>query len=182
MLITSGLMALTACGGSQNNDSPSTSSPSASASAAASTSATLDPQAQAKNEALKAYAAFWGEQVKAYAQADIQGTGLKKYATKTALGGAMGDVLVMKKAGTATTGAPTHQAKVTALTLSGDTPKATIQDCMDISNWKTVKRQSGQVQPFPTDQPLRYITSAKAEKWGTRWMITELTPEGDRTC
>ncbi|MFF1628221.1 hypothetical protein [Streptomyces sp. NPDC058272] len=173
---------MAACGSSDNAGSSSKSSPPASTSAPAATSASPDAQAQAKGEVLKAYDAFWGEQVKAYAQADIKGTDLKKYATKAALGGAMGDVLVMKKAGTATTGAPTHRAKVTSLTLSGDIPKATLQDCLDISNWKTVKKKSGKVQPFPSNQPLRYITTAKAEKWGKQWMITELTPEGDRTC
>ncbi|MFM9499732.1 hypothetical protein ACKI1Q_39860 [Streptomyces galilaeus] len=131
---------------------------------------------------LAAYDAFWREQVKAYGQADIKGTDLKKYATKEALGGAMGDVLVMKKAGTATTGAPVHDATVTSLSPSSSTAKATVEDCLDISNWKTVKKQSGKVQPFPTNQPLRYITTAKVEKWGNQWMVTKLTPEGGRTC
>ncbi|WP_257042317.1 hypothetical protein [Streptomyces sp. TLI_55] len=128
------------------------------------------------------YDTFWAEQVKAYAQGDTKGTELKKYATKEALGGVLGDLLVMKKAGTATKGAPTHRAEVTALVLSGSTPTATVEDCLDISNWKTIKKQSGQVQPFPSNQPLRYITTAKAEKWGKQWMITKLTPEGDRRC
>ncbi|MEU8868616.1 hypothetical protein [Streptomyces umbrinus] len=131
---------------------------------------------------LKAYDDFWAEQVKAYGQADIKGTDLKKYATKEALGRAMGDVLVMKEAGTATKGAPTHEAQVTSLALTGKTPKASVRDCLDISGWKTVKKKTGAVQPFPSNQPLRYVTTAKAEKWGNQWMITELTPDGKRTC
>jgi len=183
VLITGGLVVLTACGGGGNSDSSATNSPSASsASTPTASSASADPQAQAKADVLKAYGAFWGEQVKAYAKADIKGTALKKYATKEALGRAMGDVLVMEKAGTATTGAPTHDAKVTSLTLTGATPKATVQDCLDISGWKTIKKKTGTVQPFPSAQPLRYVTTAKAEKWGKQWMITELTPDGTRTC
>ncbi|MEU1034498.1 hypothetical protein ABZ402_38495 [Streptomyces mirabilis] len=176
-------MALTACGSSHDsNGSTKSPAPTSSAPAPSTSSASPDPQAQAKEDVLAAYSSFWAQQVKAYAQADINGTDLKKYATKEALGGAMGDVLVMKKAGTATSGAPTHRAQVASLTLSGSTPKATVQDCLDISNWKTIKKKSGQVQPFPSNQPLRYITTAKAEKWGKQWMITELTPEGNRTC
>lgn len=176
-------MVLTACGGSGNSDSSATNSPSpSSASTPTTASASTDPQAEAKADVLKAYGAFWGEQVKAYANADIKGTALKKYATKEALGRAMGDVLIMQKAGTATTGSPSHDAKVTSLTLTGATPKATVQDCLDISNWKTVKKKTGAVQPFPSTQPLRYVTTAKAEKWGKQWMITELTPDGTRTC
>ncbi|MGW2572687.1 hypothetical protein [Streptomyces sp. NPDC001537] len=174
-------LSLAACSTSDGGSKASTQA-SASASSKPASTASADPQGAEKKAVLNAYDAFWNEQVKAYAQGDIKGTDLKKYATKDALGGVLGDVLVMKRAGTATTGAPKHRAEVTALSYSGQAPTATVQDCLDISNWKTVKKKSGQVQPFPSNQPLRYITTATAEKWGKRWMITKLTPEGDRTC
>ncbi|MCI3273359.1 hypothetical protein [Streptomyces cylindrosporus] len=180
-LLVSAVLVLAACS-STDGDNKASEDTSASSSSKTARTTSADPQAVEKKAVLSAYDAFWTEQVKAYAQGDIKGTALKKYATKDALGGVMGDVLVMQKAGTATTGAPTHQAEVTAITLSGDSPAATVEDCLDISNWKTVKRKSGQVQPFPSNQPLRYITTAKAEKWGNQWMITKLTPDGDRTC
>ncbi len=173
---------LAACSAPNEDDGKAAGESPASSSVEPSPTVSADPDRAAKEAVLTAYDAFWREQVKAFAQADIKGTDLKKYATKKALGSAMGDVLVMKKAGTATTGSPTHDTKVTSLTVSGSIPKATVQDCLDISNWKTVKRPSGEVQPFPTNQPLRYIATATAEKWGTQWMITELTPEGTRTC
>ncbi|MCX4411220.1 hypothetical protein OG840_59540 [Streptomyces sp. NBC_01764] len=125
---------------------------------------------------------MWDEQIKAYAQTDIKGTSLKTYATKDALTRALGDLLIMKQAGTATKGAPTHDAKVTSLTLGLEIPKATISDCLDISKWPTVKKKTGAVQPFPTSQATRYVTTVNAEKWGNRWMITKLTPDGARTC
>lgn len=183
LLIAGGLVALTACGsGDDSGDSAKSPSPANSKPAPATSSSSADPQALAKGDVLKAYDDFWAEQVKAYGQADIKGTDLKKYATKEALGRAMGDVLVMKEAGTATRGAPTHEALVTSLALTGKTPKASVRDCLDISGWKTVKKKTGAVQPFPSNQPLRYVTTAKAEKWGNQWMITELTPDGKRTC
>ncbi|MFI5688389.1 hypothetical protein [Streptomyces sp. NPDC051636] len=174
-------LTLAACS-SSDGDSKGSAHTSAPTSSKPSSTASADPQAAEKKAVLSAYDAFWTEQVKAYAQGDIKGTDLKKYATKEALGGVMGDVLVMKKAGTATTGTPKHRTEVAAITLSGSTPTATVEDCLDISNWKTVKKKSGEVQPFPSNQPLRYITTGKAEKWGKQWMITKLTPEGDRTC
>jgi hypothetical protein len=180
-LALSAALAVSACSSSDGDSKPSAKT-SAPASSQAASTASAAPDAMEKKAVLKTYNAFWAEQVKAYAQADIQGTDLKKYATEKALGQAMGDVLVMKKGGTATTGAPKHRAQVTQLTLTGHTPKAVVQDCLDISSWKTINRKSGKVQPFPSNQPLRYITTAKAEKWGTRWMITEVTPEGDHTC
>ncbi|MEV6056456.1 hypothetical protein [Streptomyces sp. NPDC052107] len=174
------MLVLTACS-SSHGDNKASVHPSAPAPPSASSSA-ADPEAAEKAAVLMAYDAFWSEQVKAYARTDIKGTELKKYATKDALGRTMGDLLMMKQAGTATSGAPTHQAAITSLTLTGSVPKATLQDCLDISNWKTIKKSTGKVQPFPSNQPLRYITTAKAEKWGKQWMFTKLTPDGKRTC
>ncbi|MET8102207.1 hypothetical protein ABZV29_38125 [Streptomyces sp. NPDC005236] len=145
-------------------------------------SPSANAETSGRKDVLAAYSAFWDEQVKAYNQADIKGTGLKRYATKKALGQAMADVLVMQQAGTVTKGAPTHRSEVTSLTLTGSVPKATVRDCLDISHWNTIKKKSGQVKPFPSAQPLRYITTAKAEKWGKRWLITEVTPDGKQTC
>ncbi|WP_344406879.1 hypothetical protein [Streptomyces longisporus] len=180
-LVFAAALTLAGCS-SSSGDSKASTKTSAPASSESTATASTDPQAAEKQAVLNVYDAFWAEQVKAYAQGDTKGTDLKKYATKDALGGVLGDVLVMKKAGTATTGAPKHRAEVTALSASGKTPTATVQDCLDISNWKTVKKKSGQVQPFPSNQPLRYITTATAEKWGKQWLITKVTPEGDRTC
>ncbi|MEU1660620.1 hypothetical protein ABZ527_31540 [Streptomyces griseofuscus] len=174
-------LALSACS-SVHRDDKALEHPLAPASSSKVATASMDPDAAEKTAVLKTYSSFWAEQVKAYARADIQGTDLKKYATEKALGQAMGDVLVMKNGGTVTTGAPKHRARITQLTLAGNTPEAVVQDCLDISAWKTVNRRSGKVQPFPSDQPLRYLTTAKTEKWGSRWMVTEVTPDGDHTC
>lgn len=181
LLITGTLVALAGCSESSATDDAANESASPS-SAAPSMSASPDGQAQAEDEVRTAYTAFWGEQVKAYAQADIKGTELKKYATKDALARAMSDVLVMQKAGTVTKGSPVNDVIEVTVTLTGKTPTATLRDCLDISNWRTVKKKTGSVQPFPTNQPLRYVTTATAEKWGKQWMITELTPDGDSTC
>ncbi|MFJ8142693.1 hypothetical protein [Streptomyces sp. NPDC096013] len=183
VLIAGGLLLVTACGGGGESGSAAKNSPPAKGtSRPPAASARTDPQAQARADVLRAYDGFWDAQVKAYAQASIKGTDLEKYATKKALGRAMGDVLVMQKADTAATGAPTHDAKVTSLVLTGATPKATVRDCLDISNWKTVTRKTRAVRPFPSNQPLRYVTTVKAEKWGKQWMITEVTPDGTHTC
>ncbi|WP_327714025.1 hypothetical protein OG381_00275 [Streptomyces sp. NBC_00490] len=181
VLLVTGSLALAGCSESPAKDDAAK-EPASPSSAAASTSTSPDAQTKAEDEVRTAYSALWGEQVKAYAQADIKGTDLKKYATKDALAQAMGDVLVMQKAGTATKGAPVNDVTDVTVTLTGKTPTATLRDCLDISNWRTVKKKTGAVKPFPTNQPLRYVTTATAEKWGTQWMITELTPDGSSTC
>ncbi|MGW6317561.1 hypothetical protein [Streptomyces sp. NPDC055099] len=139
-----------------------------------------DPLAKDKQAVLKVYEQMWEEQVKAYAKGSIDGTDLKKYSTKDALGRVMGDMLGMKQAGTVTKGAPSHDTKVASMDLDEKIPRARLSDCLDISDWKTVKRESGKVQPLPTEQPPRYETTIDAEKWGKTWMITKFEPSADR--
>ncbi|MGW2027924.1 hypothetical protein [Streptomyces decoyicus] len=130
----------------------------------------------------RAYRQFWAEEVKAYGKADISKSRLTKYASGEALSRARADVGAMKQAGTVTQGAPRHQAKVLSLAQHGRLPAATVTDCLDISGWKTVKAKSGTQVPFPKGQPLRYLTSVSAEKWGKQWVIIKVTPHGGRSC
>lgn len=177
------LGALTACSGaSENKAGDEKASVPAKASASPTQSLPTDPQAAAKADVLTAYNGFWSEQVKAYAKADTKGTDLKKYATTDALGRVDIDVARMQKAGTAVHGAPVHDTKVTAVDLSAKIPNATVTDCLDISNWKTVKTKTGEVIAFPSNQPLRYQTTASAEKWGNQWLITKVTTHGEIHC
>ncbi|WP_138967871.1 hypothetical protein [Streptomyces sp. YIM 121038] len=158
------------------------SSPPAPSSAASEPAASTDPLAKDKKAVLQVYARMWQEQAEAYAQTDIKGTQLKRYATKEALGRTMGDLLAMKREGTATKGAPSHTTRVLSLSPARKVPRARLEDCLDISSWKTVKKKSGEPQPYPSNQPLRYKTTIDAEKWGKRWMITKITTHGNRTC
>ncbi|WP_409239750.1 hypothetical protein [Streptomyces sp. PA5.6] len=178
-------IAVTACSDDSSPDDGPAKAPTKTAKASpAPTRSADDPQMREKKAALSTYARMWDEQVKAYAQADIKGTDLKKYATKDALGRAMGDLLLMKRAGTAAKGAPTHHnTKVDApIDLNAKIPKARVTDCLDITNWPTIKRSTGKVLPFPSAQPLRYLTTAQAEKWGKQWIITKVETHGNRTC
>ncbi|MFF4647292.1 hypothetical protein [Streptomyces sp. NPDC001389] len=141
-----------------------------------------DPQAEAKTKILATYSAFWEESVKAYEAGTEQGTKLVDYAAKDALNQTLTDIANMQRAGTATKGAPGHRAEVSAVNLSGEQPTATISDCFDLSTWKIIDRSSGQVRPFPTEQPMHYITVFDAELQGGRWMLTKFVRHGDRTC
>ncbi|MFH8492222.1 hypothetical protein [Streptomyces longisporoflavus] len=142
-------------------------------------SKSADPQAKDKKAVLEVYERMWEEQVKAYAKGSIDGTNLKDYATKDALGRVMGDLLGMKQDDTVTKGAPSHDTEVTSLDLRKEIPKARLSDCLDISEWKTVKRGSGEVQPLPSEQPSRFETTIDAQKWGKKWMITGFKPSAD---
>jgi hypothetical protein len=132
---------------------------------------------------LDAYRAMWVEQTRAYRKASPDGTDLAKHATLTALGKFRMDLRHMKKTDTVMRGELGHAPKVTGLDLRAKVPTATVQDCVDLSKWETVDTRTGKVLPLPTQQPLRYVATATVERWdGGRWMVTDYTPDGSRTC
>lgn len=141
-----------------------------------------DPQAAEKAAVLASYDAMWVEQMKAYRKADAKGTDLKKYATLNALSKFEVDLAHMNKNGTVIRGELGHDAEVTAIDTAGKLPKATIQDCVDLSKWQTLDTKTNKPIPLPTNQPLRYVATATAEKWPGGWMVTDYTPDGARTC
>ncbi|MFG2716231.1 hypothetical protein ACGFX2_37725 [Streptomyces goshikiensis] len=141
-----------------------------------------DPQAAEKAKVLAAYTGFWAESVKAYAAGSDKDTQLVKYAAKKALDEALTDVTNLQKAGLAMQGAPGHRAEATSLHMSGEHPRATVTDCLDISTWRTVNRSTGKEEPSPSGQPMRYVAVAEVEQWSGQWMVVTMTPNGDRTC
>ncbi|MGW3152624.1 hypothetical protein ACWDG1_50415 [Streptomyces sp. NPDC001177] len=76
----------------------------------------------------------------------------------------------MKKPGTVVRGEVGHDPEVTSLDLKASTPKATLSDCIDLSRYQTYDTRAKKVILLPTSQPLRYLATAKAERWkGRGW-------------
>ncbi|THA49423.1 hypothetical protein [Streptomyces sp. A1136] len=177
--VTATVAVLTAgCTSDAKEDKASTPRPGLSTSPSAST----DPQAAEKSKALAAYSGFWTESVKAYETGTEKDTKLVNFAAKTALNDALTDLANMRKAGTVTKGSPGHRPEVTAVNMAGEHPGITITDCLDLSTWQTVDRATGKVQPYPPEQPLRYVAVAETELWAGQWMVVKMTPDGDRRC
>ncbi|MFF3431417.1 hypothetical protein [Streptomyces sp. NPDC002602] len=165
-----------------SDDNKAAPSPSPTPSTSASASGSTDPQTAEKAKVLAAYDGFWAESVKAYETGTEKNTKLVYFAAKDALNDALTDITSMRKAGTVTKGSPGHRSEATALNMSGEHPTATVTDCLDLSTWQTVDRATGKVQPYPSEQPLRYIAVAEVELWAGRWMVVKMTPDGDRKC
>ncbi|UQA97470.1 hypothetical protein [Streptomyces halobius] len=155
--------------------------PTKSASEKPSPTASADPQAAAKKEVLATYSKFWAAQTKAYSQASISGTDLKKYATADALSRAEGDVASLKKSGVVVKGKPQIHPKVTALAVDKKVPAATITDCVDISQWKQIDAKTGKEEPLGKANLRRDVAVVSAEKWGDQWMILKIDPQA-RKC
>ncbi|MFD6297616.1 hypothetical protein ACFWFU_22660 [Streptomyces sp. NPDC060235] len=173
-LLTAGaLLTLSACSSHKDpayNTKPSAAPPAAtSASASPPLSSSVSPDQAA---VLAVYAHYRKEQAKAYAKASASGTDIEKYATAEALGKVTRDVLSLRTAGNAASGAPVSQdTEVTALKTDGPIPKATIKDCLDVTGWKVVNKKSRKALPSPKGQLKRHVNDVTLEKWGNRWLV-----------
>lgn len=171
VLITAGILTMTACGGGKDSSSAEPES------TPSETSAEPSPQGEdteVKKNVLRAYDGFWREQVKAYAKGSSKGTDLGDYATAQALSETNSDLMQLKKAGTVVKGKPGHDAEVTVVDTKAKTPKATVKDCLDISQWQTVESKTGKVLPHPSEQPPKYYTIATVERWEGKWLVTQV--------
>ncbi|MEU9254545.1 hypothetical protein AB0D66_22180 [Streptomyces sp. NPDC048270] len=147
----------------------------------ASPSASTDPQAAAKAEVAAAYRGYWDAQVKAFAKADVRDTGLEKYAFDQAYARALSDVATMKVNGSVMKGEPSLNPEVTAVSLEETPRKASITDCVDVTNWKVVDPKTGTELPLPAERLKRFVTRFEARTVGDEWKIVTVDQQ-DRAC
>jgi hypothetical protein len=172
------LLAAAGCSSSKHTDAlpPTSAAPATSASASPS-----DPAAADKAAVLDVYSKFWAEQVKAYAQGQVTGTDLNKYAANLALSSARAGVNNDTQAGFVLKGAPKNDAKVDAIDVTASPKKATLTDCLDVSGWTPVDIKTGAAKPV-TNKNLKYVVTATALLEGSAWMITEINSDMSRPC
>ncbi|MFJ4151993.1 hypothetical protein ACIP10_31080 [Streptomyces galbus] len=166
-------VAATGCGDGEDKKPEASTSPTPAKSA--------DPQAAAKAEVLAVYRSYWDAQVKAYAKASPVGTGLEKYAFDKALGKAESELVALRLNGNVIKGEPKLSPEVTAVSLDESPKKATITDCVDVSNWKLLKAKTGAEVKLPKERLTRFVTTISARTVGDEWMIVE-TQQQDRAC
>ncbi|MFZ3492193.1 hypothetical protein ACODT5_02950 [Streptomyces sp. 5.8] len=147
----------------------------------ASPSASADPQAAAKAEVAAVYRSYWDVQIAAFAKADVRDTGLEKYAFDQAYSKTLADVATMKVNGSVMTGKPQITPEVTAVSLDQDPKKASISDCVDVTNWKVVDPKTGKEFPLPPERLKRFVTKFEARTVGSEWKIVSVEQQ-DRTC
>jgi hypothetical protein len=176
-------LVLAGCGGGSDGgeDSKDVAAPPAASPASTSPSGSADPDA-ATAAVLAAYDGMTREQAKAYRQGAAEGTELEKYATLDALSKIELDLAGMKEAGRVVRGEIGHDAKVAGLDLDAKTPKATLKDCVDLSRYETYDVKAKKAVPLPTNQPMRYIATATAERWDGRWLVTDINTQGGGAC
>lgn len=189
LLLASSMAVLTGC--SKDTDRgddakvPLPSSSSASPTAQASPRATVPPSATADTGVAAViedvYRKYWQEKTKAYAQASVEGTELKKYAVAQAYTSAETEVKALRNKGLVTKGTPLIAPEVTSVDTSRQVPRGSLTDCTDVSNWALVRKSDGQAVSLPEGRRTKYVTRVVAEKWYGRWVIVQVSPE-DRSC
>lgn len=170
-------MALAGCSDGDADASPSKSSPTQRDDSSPSPSATADAEDTA---VIAAYTSSWDAKTAAYQKASSAGTDVKKYTTFKALADIERNLSAMKRAGQVTTGKPVIHPKVVKVT-NAEIPKATVADCVDTTNWTLIDKATKKKVPLPSERLIKYVSTATLEKWGTKWMVTELTAQ-DQAC
>ncbi|MFF0738959.1 hypothetical protein ACFYVL_01035 [Streptomyces sp. NPDC004111] len=132
--------------------------------------------------ALTAYRAMWVERRKAYGKADAKGTGLAKYATDGALSRFRQDLADLRREHTVVRGEVGHDAKVALFDEHGTSPAVTVEDCVDLSKWQTLSRQTSRPVPSPSGQLRRYRVTATVEERPSGWTVTDYVPHETRAC
>ncbi|MFE9976211.1 hypothetical protein ACFYRD_37275 [Streptomyces hirsutus] len=178
LLLAGSLMALAGCSdsGSDADASPSMTGPTQTA-GSSSPSSTADAEDSA---VIAAYIRSWDAKTEAYQKASSADTDVKKYTTFKALTDIERNLSAMKKAGQVTTGKPVIHPKVVKVT-NAEIPKATVADCVDTTNWTLIDKATKKKVPLPSERLIKYVSTATLEKWGTKWMVTELTAQ-DQAC
>ncbi|MFG2440567.1 hypothetical protein [Streptomyces sp. NPDC048508] len=178
-----GVLALSACsssgGGRQAEAAPSTTSTVVEGHTR--TKASKGPDALAKDELLAAYRRYLDEITKAYAQADVAGTDVSKYASGNALVTVQSETKALKNADRVITGELTSTPEVTMIDLERRVPRATVTDCIDVAQWNVIDRDSKNKVAMPAERLLKYVEIVSMEKWGKQWVVLKDMPQ-ERKC
>ncbi|MFF4647291.1 hypothetical protein [Streptomyces sp. NPDC001389] len=173
--------ALTAgCTSGSKNDKNAATSPSVSPSATmpAASPVPADPEAADKAEVQAAYTRYWDVLTAAYAKSDPDDPNLAKVATGNALVQTQQDLANFRKRGRVFSGQPQHSNSGITFKAETKLKTAVITDCLDVSQWKPVEKDSGKEVQLPSTRLLRYVNTVTAEKWPNGWMVLEDKQEG----
>ncbi|MFB6808868.1 hypothetical protein [Streptomyces sp. NPDC056387] len=147
----------------------------------ASPTPSANPLEADKAEVRTAYDRYWGVLTEAYAKADSSGTALKDVASGSAYAQTESGLSNLRKAGHVITGKTQHSNTSVDFKDGQKLKTAVITDCVDVSQWKPVDKNTGQEVALPPQRLLRYITTLTAEKWPSGWVVIEEKFQ-DQTC
>jgi hypothetical protein len=141
----------------------------------------MDPrEEQAREDILEVYDSFQEANIAAAATADYESTELAEYVAQPLLGELLHGLQQMSDLGVHHTGRPTWSPTITAVRFDTSPPTATIEDCLDVTDWLVVD-EDGNELPGPSG-PTRYVVTVQAKQVDDRWYIYEAVPNRSQAC
>jgi hypothetical protein len=179
-LAMAGLVTLAGC----QRDEPSVPLPAPPPSGVASVAPTEDPaRAAAERDVLTAYAAYREAADAAWIKGDSKAKNLATVVAEPLLGQIRYVIGQHRNAGLIAKGRRVSAPEVTEVDLTGRTPKAVIDDCMDYSQWSIVVKKTGKPAPRPSvTGPSKFLVTAQAKQVSGRWYIAESQGDPSRPC
>ncbi|MFD8595512.1 hypothetical protein ACFV1L_10965 [Kitasatospora sp. NPDC059646] len=186
------LTVLTACGSAEKGSAdrlgtPASGLPRATASGGPSTGADRSPvpdqgvQGIEAHNAVTAYQSWWDVRTEVFERSNSDGTALGQYATGPALSEALLSLAQLHDAKLVMTGRAKTSPVVRNLDLKANPPTATVEDCLDVTDWHQADAATRQIKD-PKPRLSRYPATALLKKYGNRWLIADFTPEVAKTC
>lgn len=161
-------VALAGCAASGPSAVPAT--PSRSAGVPSPVASPVDTAAEAREHVLAAYRGMWDDYVAASRTADYTAKQLERHASGDALALLVNGLRLNHRNGTVVIGAPSFAPKITRLTDA----RATISDCADGTNSRTVRKDTGEPANDFGGGSGRHKVDATLTKNGVTWRVTRL--------
>lgn len=137
----------------------------------------LDDEAEA---ALEVYQDFWGAVTEARSIPDATLPALSRYATGTALTNEQEFLVGLEREGVAYEGEPTLNPELTD-SETRPVPAVTVTDCIDSSDWRPVRLDTGESAAAP-GQEKRFYTVSRLERFDDQWLVVQVETDRSRTC
>ncbi|MEV6683920.1 hypothetical protein AB0N28_00965 [Streptomyces sp. NPDC051130] len=177
--VTATVAVLTAgCTIDANDSKPALPSRSAAPSTSLSSSPSVSPADADTAEVQAAYDRYWRVLTEAYAKADSSGTALKEVASGSAYAQTEAGLTGLRTSGQVVTGEAKHSRTSVSFKNDQQLKTAVITDCVDVSQWKPVEKQTGKEAALPPSRLVRYLSTSTAEKWPNGWVVIEEKAEG----
>ena len=130
---------------------------------------------------LMAYQGWWDAKTAAFGRSDSDGTQLSADSSGQALSDSLASLHQLHEAKMVMVGAPRTSPVVKKLDLTANPQTATVEDCLDVSEWHQADAGTRAVKD-PPQRLTRYLSTTELRKSAASWIVVEVTREVGQTC
>ncbi|MEE1782700.1 hypothetical protein PUR71_07155 [Streptomyces sp. SP17BM10] len=184
MVVGTGMvLAMSACSSTADKaDKAATTAPVQPSASSAPATPGADPTAKATADVLAIYQAYTDAKIAAMTTGQATPEKLLQVATGDAYDSLARDITRAQQAKIVYKGTEVTHPQVTAIDTTASPQKATLTDCIDVSNWTAVFSSTG-ANAAATGAPGRLLVNVGAvQVAGGAWRISDYTPDRSRTC